>query len=176
MDKNTARQLGKKARISLTAQERLEKSNAIVDLLYPFIQDKKTIGIYIPSNAEVDVTSLFFLYPSLGVPKVRNHEEMDFFFISSFTELEEGAFHLLEPISNVWIAPEDLEAIIIPLTSFDEKKHRTGQGKGYYDRYLAHATNALKIGVAFEVQKVDEILVENHDVTLDYIISEKKVY
>ncbi|MEE0830215.1 MAG: 5-formyltetrahydrofolate cyclo-ligase, partial [Longicatena sp.] len=58
---------------------------------------------------------------------------------------------------------------------FDDQLHRMGHGKGYYDRYL-EGMNALKIGVGYEIQKLDQIQVDEHDVSLDLIISEKQIY
>lgn len=173
--KNELRKLARSQRSLLSDEERMLKSNGIVDKLVPLLEGKKTIGIYIPMKDEVDVTSLMFLYPSLGVPKVRNQEDIDFFLIHGVHELEKGTFGILEPTSTIWMAPEDFDVIIIPLVAFDENKNRIGQGKGYYDRYLKQ-TNALKIGVAFDVQKVDAFETDEYDVVLDHIITENKIY
>ena len=175
MEKKEQRILAQKNRKALTAFEVSEKSNAIVDKLVPLLEEKKFIGIYMPLENEVDVTSLLFLYPSLAIPRVRNNEEMDFFVIHSPMEVEKGTFGVLEPTTNLWVDPKDLEAIVVPLVAFDENKNRLGHGRGYYDRYLAN-TEALKIGVAYECQKMESIVCEETDISLDYIISEEKVY
>lgn len=164
-----------KLRRSLNPYEVSEKSNAIVEQLLPLLEGKKVIGIYMPKGNEVDVTSLLFVYDSLGIPKIRNNEEMDFFLIHSPMEVEKGMFNVLEPTSNIWIRPEDFDAIVCPLVAFDENKNRLGHGRGYYDRYLAN-TKALKIGVAYECQKVDLIEVNATDIAMDYIITEAKTY
>lgn len=171
-------ELRKQARVQrslLSDEERVMKSNEIVDQIVPLLEGKKTIGIYIPMKDEVDVTSLMFLYPTLGVPKVRNQDDIDFFLIHGVEELEVGTFSILEPTSTIWMAPEDFDTIIVPLVAFDEDKNRIGQGKGYYDRYLTQ-TKAIKIGVAFEAQKVESFKAEEHDVLLDYIVTEDKIY
>lgn len=173
--KSELRKLARTQRSLLSDVDRINKSNDIVDKLVPLLEGKKTIGIYIPMKDEVDVTSLMFLYQSLGVPKVRNQEEIDFFLIHGVHELEKGTFGILEPTSTIWMAPDDFDVIIVPLVAFDSNKNRIGQGKGYYDRYLKQ-TKALKIGVAFEAQKVEDFEIDEHDVTLDYIVTENKVY
>ncbi|MDD3049135.1 MAG: 5-formyltetrahydrofolate cyclo-ligase [Bacilli bacterium] len=173
--KRIARKKAKQARSLLSEEERSIKSNEIVEQLIPLLADKKTIAIYIPIENEVDVTSLMFLYQALGVPKIRNQEDLDFFLIHDVQELEKGTFNILEPTSSVWMAPDDFDAIIVPLVAFDENKNRIGQGKGYYDRYLKQ-TQALKIGVAFDVQKVNAFPVDEYDVPLDYIVTETKIY
>lgn len=173
--KNELRKQALKKRSLLTDDDRVMKSNDIVDNVIPLLKDKKTIGIYIPMKDEVDVTSLMFLYSSLGVPKVRNQEEIDFFLIHNVNELKEGTFQILEPTSTIWIAPDDFDAIVVPLVAFDSNKNRIGYGKGYYDRYLKQ-TKAVKIGVAFEVQKVAAFEIGEQDVALDYIVTENKIY
>lgn len=159
----------------LSVEEKNMKSNAIVERLLPLLEGKKTIGIYIAMPDEVDVTSLLFVYSGVGAPKVRNTTFMDFFLIHERNDLETGCLGILEPKTNVLINPNDLDAIVVPLVAFDENKNRIGHGKGYYDRYLA-TTKALKIGVAFETQKVEPFVKSEFDVTLDYIVSESKVY
>ena len=75
-----------------------------------------------------------------------------------------------------------LDAIFMPLVAFDDKGSRLGMGAGYYDVSLAHLRNRkfwrkpLLIGVAFECQKVRHIPSEPWDVSLDAVITEKKIY
>lgn len=47
-----------------------------------------------------------------------------------------------------------------------------GYGKGYYDRYLKYS-NALKIGVAFDIQEIN-FEIKKTDVILDYMITESR--
>ena len=162
-------------RQQLSNQQRHEKSNRIVEQLLPYLKEKKCVGIYMPLLEEVDVSSLLFIYDSLGVPKVRNKEDMDFFLIQSALEVKEGVFHVLEPTTNIWIDPKDFEVIIVPMVGFDRNKHRIGYGKGYYDRYLKQ-TKALKIGVAFECQSIDKIDIDENDIKMDMIITESNIY
>ena len=81
-----------------------------------------------------------------------------------------------EPISKRKVYPEIL---LIPLMGFDNEFNRLGYGGGFYDRYLAKKGNSrkiLKIGVGFSLQKVSKIPTNQHDVSLDNIITEKKIY
>ena len=77
-------------------------------------------------------------------------------------------FGLLEPKCMDVIPVQEINMMIVPLSSYDSKNHRTGYGKGYYDSVLLNCRN--RIGVAFQEQEVDFIDVEPHDVTLDEII------
>ncbi len=68
------------------------------------------------------------------------------------------------------------DAIIVPMLGFDRRLHRLGYGGGYYDRLLAAQPRAKKIGVCFEQGKVANIPVEPHDIPLDIIATEQKIY
>ncbi len=79
------------------------------------------------------------------------------------SSLHLGAFRIEEP------GGDDTTAV-----AFDLCGNRVGRGKGYYDRLLAE-TKAIKIGVGYGFQLVDNIDAEDHDVALDYIITENGV-
>ncbi|NSW90638.1 MAG: 5-formyltetrahydrofolate cyclo-ligase [Firmicutes bacterium] len=93
-------------------------------------------------------------------------------------ELEKGILGILEPKKEFKrvLNPEDIDLVIVPGIAFDLRKNRIGYGAGYYDRFLTSIRrDCLKIGVAFELQIVNEITAEAHDVPLDMIITEKRV-
>ena len=173
--KNELRKVCKERRENLTKLELLNHSHDIVDKLLPLISKYENIGIYIPMAGEVDVHALLAMNRSFFAPVVIDEEEMEFYELNSLENVRKGKYGILEPSSDYHIHPKDLEIIIVPLVGFDENLNRIGQGGGYYDRYLVKS-KAIKIGVAFEVQKLKEIQVEDFDVRLDYIVSEKKVY
>ncbi len=64
------------------------------------------------------------------------------------------------------------EWIFVPGVGFDLKGGRLGRGKGFYDRFLQHS-EALRIGLAWSGQLVNNIPVESHDCHMDFIITEK---
>lgn len=94
---------------------------------------------------------------------------LQFYKIKSYDDLVPAPFGLLEPKETEMILVPMIDMMIVPLSSYDSKNHRTGYGKGYYDSVLMNCRN--RIGVAFQEQEVDQIDVESHDITLDKIIS-----
>ena len=66
--------------------------------------------------------------------------------------------------------PEELELVIVPGLGFDREGGRIGRGEGYFDRFLAEAKRAYKIGLAFECQMVERVPCESSDVILDEIL------
>ncbi len=81
-----------------------------------------------------------------------------------------GPFGIPQPAPEAAAVPHDrLDLILVPGLAFDREGRRIGRGKGFYDRLLAKAPQARKWGVAFDLQIVDEIPIETHDVNLDRI-------
>lgn len=88
--------------------------------------------------------------------------------------LELGSFHIEEPTGENTVDPSELELIIVPAVAFDRKGSRLGRGKGFYDRLLAD-TKAVKIGIGYDFQLIDEIPVEEHDVPMNMVVTETSV-
>ncbi len=91
------------------------------------------------------------------------------------TSMRLGAFRIEEPAGDDVVSVDDIEMIIVPAVAYDRRGNRVGRGKGYYDRLL-HDSKALKVGVAYDFQMVDEIDAEPHDVKVDLIITDRGVY
>ena len=68
------------------------------------------------------------------------------------------------------------DVVIVPLVAFDSSCHRLGHGGGWYDRFLATQPGAIKIGLAFDVQRTDRIPTEPHDIQLDYVVTESRTF
>jgi len=91
------------------------------------------------------------------------------------TRLHVGAFRIEEPTGNDIEDPESMELIIVPAVAYDRHGNRVGRGKGYYDRLLSQ-TKALRIGVAYEFQLIDEIDTAPYDIPVDIVITESAIY
>lgn len=65
--------------------------------------------------------------------------------------------------------------VLIPALAFDERGHRLGRGKGFYDRTFEARNDVVKIGVAFDSQITDQLPIEAHDVKMDFIVTEKRI-
>ena len=87
-------------------------------------------------------------------------------------------FGMLEPYKlNSHIIPD---IILVPLLAYDNQKNRLGYGGGFYDRYLKKYLkknkNILTIGIAFSFQNSSKLPSSNHDVKLNYILTEKGIF
>ena len=92
--------------------------------------------------------------------------------------LEVNKYGFLEPVRKKATIYPDL--FVIPLVAYDRYHNRLGYGKGYYDRfledYLKKKRNIITIGLAFSFQKYKKIPTSNHDVKLNYILTEKGIF
>ena len=71
------------------------------------------------------------------------------------------------------------DIMLVPLAAFDRQGHRIGYGAGHYDFTLEHLRKAkaiIAIGIAFAVQEIKAVPAQPHDVALDYVLTEKKVF
>lgn len=85
--------------------------------------------------------------------------------------------HVLDPGHRAEPPSESFDLIIVPCLAFDEAKHRLGWGGGWYDKFLAGQPQALKVGLAYQDCLVEGNLPdEPHDIALDMIITEERVY
>ena len=75
----------------------------------------------------------------------------------------------------------ELDLIFLPLVAFDERCNRLGRGAGHYDRTL-NAVNERNgrlpylVGLAYEFQKIPEIVTDKWDVPMDIVVTEKNIY
>lgn len=84
-----------------------------------------------------------------------------------------GLFRTLQPAPDAQIMSPDV--IIAPLLGFDPTMGRLGQGGGYYDRAFEAYPDALRVGLAWSSQQVDAVPMEEHDLPLDFIVTEAAI-
>ena len=71
------------------------------------------------------------------------------------------------------------DIMLVPLAAFDRLGHRIGYGAGHYDFTFAHLRKmkpVVGVGLAFAVQEIRAIPALSHDVALDYVLTETKIF
>ena len=92
-----------------------------------------------------------------------------------------GSFGIPEPVDGEVVAFADHDAVLVPLTAFDERCRRLGQGGGFYDRALASLSagpgvgRPAAIGVAYSFQQVALVPQDRWDVPLDAVVTDTGV-
>ncbi len=89
--------------------------------------------------------------------------------------MRKGAFGIMEPVVAAK-GEASVDVIVAPGVAFDMNCNRIGFGKGFYDKLLAEITCKKKVGFAYDFQVVEFIEMEEHDIPLDIIITEKNIY
>jgi 5-formyltetrahydrofolate cyclo-ligase len=79
----------------------------------------------------------------------------------------------LEPAGRTAADPAWIDVVIAPGLAFDRRGYRLGYGGAYFDRYLVRLRpEAVRIGVGFAFQVVDEVPTAAHDERLDLLVTE----
>ncbi|MBQ6389873.1 MAG: 5-formyltetrahydrofolate cyclo-ligase [Mogibacterium sp.] len=88
-----------------------------------------------------------------------------------------GYMGIMEPVPELGTAtdPADIDLVIAPCASFDDKCGRLGMGGGFYDRYLPECANAKIIAAAYEVQRSEEIPQGEYDFPVDAVATEERL-
>lgn len=173
-------------RRQLTAKESAQAGLSILKTIMQMNVFKRTVNVasYISLSGELctqDMNEYFMTRHHLCLPYMVTGQKgkMDFYSFKKGDELVENRFHILEPKNQPenLVSEDKIDVIIVPLVAFDNKGNRMGMGGGYYDRMLKKVRkDCLVIGVAYEFQQVDELLVEEWDMPMDIVITEKNCY
>jgi 5-formyltetrahydrofolate cyclo-ligase len=98
-------------------------------------------------------------------------------------ELVVGKWKILEPPHERWtepgkeFQPEQIDLVIVPGVAFSREGGRMGNGQGYYDRLLERVRPDCRlIGLCYECQLFDDLIVSPHDVFMDKVVTERATY
>jgi len=89
-------------------------------------------------------------------------------------DLSRGAFAMMQPSSEA--SPLVPDVLFVPVVGFNEHLDRLGQGGGHYDRWLSEHPGRIAIGLAWDVQLVEELPTESHDIQLDAVVTPTRLY
>jgi 5-formyltetrahydrofolate cyclo-ligase len=103
--------------------------------------------------------------------------------LASMDELIVGKWKILEPPRERWgepgkeIDPSEIDLVIVPGVAFSREGGRMGNGQGYYDRLLARVRPDCRlVGLCYESQMFDDLVVSPHDVFMDKVVTERASY
>ncbi len=119
-------------------------STSILACFYPLAHKNEPNTLLFEKYIKTLYPFIRFCYPIVQA----EINAMDFYFETETLQL--NAFGIQEPLPFNKVAPDLIDSMLVPLLGFDQKGHRVGFGKGYYDRYLAKAGKDIqKIGVSY---------------------------
>ncbi len=147
----------KAARRAMDPAVKAEKDRRIAASVKRLWQYAKcdTLLCYVSTAIEVDTRQIIMQAlrdgKRVAVPRcVPGTRLMEFYYIDSLDELEDGAFGVLEPRPDPTRLLTNLEKglCLVPALCYDLSGFRLGYGKGYYDRYLASFGGSL-VGLCY---------------------------
>lgn len=148
----------------------------------PVIAEARRVAAYRAVRGEIPLDGLLDgeRRKVFTLPRVVD-DDLEFLAWRQGQSLAPGSFGIPEPSGGDVVDLADHDAVLVPLTAFDGRCHRLGQGGGFYDRALASlpsgpgAARPAAIGVAHWFQQVDEVPLEPWDVPLDAIATDRAV-
>jgi len=170
-------------RDALSDEQRAAAAQAMAKRELPFaIEPGMVVSGYSPIRSEIDPAPLMRVLAGRGaklaLPAVLSRgKSLAFRAWSPDDRLMLGPLGILEPSPAAAELVPDI--MLVPLAAFDGLGHRIGYGAGHYDYTFAHLRKAkpvIGIGLGFAVQEIKAVPALSHDVALDYVLTEKKVF
>jgi 5-formyltetrahydrofolate cyclo-ligase len=172
--KDELRQDLRKQRKAFVTQR--ENSFPLPSALLGFVVRGMVIGCYASSRWEVNLSlwwsELLDSGLSIAMPYLADRQaSMEFRSWNGRSSLERSVFGFDQPGAESLISCPDI--VLVPLVGFDRNGNRLGQGAGHYDRYFSKYTNSLRIGIAWSCQESQNLPIDQWDVPLNFVITER---
>jgi 5-formyltetrahydrofolate cyclo-ligase len=182
MEKKAARRQIRQSVRRLTAAERAEKSAAIRLRLnaLPELRRAQVVMGFLPMPDELDTLPILADLLAAGkrvyVPRTFVRERrMIPVRLADLGKLRRGEYGILEPETEETCAIGELDFVIVPGRAFDRKGNRLGRGAGFYDEFMAQeGFRAIRCGVAFACQVLDEIPHGDTDLPVQHLVTEEE--
>ena len=183
IQKKEIRRRGRLARRELESRETRSRQIAQRIASLQAYQDANAVCCYVHSQFEVQTLDIIR-------DRLRNNQatfvpycdgdQLRLFPLEEIEQLEIGRFGILEPLASLRseATPVDVNNIavyLVPGVAFDQKCHRIGQGAGFYDRLLVQLSGKTIIGLAFDCQVFPEITAQQHDIPMDFVVTESRI-
>ncbi|MGG7079311.1 5-formyltetrahydrofolate cyclo-ligase [Clostridium sardiniense] len=170
----------KRDELDITVKEAVD--NNIIEKLMMNETYKSARGIFIYIGFGSEINTKIIIKEALNsgkevyVPKVIK-KDMILIKIDSLENLVTSSYGILEPIGDKSdFDVNKLDLIIMPGVAFDKAGNRLGYGGGYYDKFLEYnQIECKKIALAYDFQVLENLEVEDHDIKVDLIITEKQI-
>jgi len=167
--------------LSPEAQGRARQRAAALAVTLPQWAKARHVALYCAADGEIGTADIAERCHGDGIqvylPVMGAARSLVFARWNPDDELIRNSFGVFEPAPGAPLCPvSKLDIIFLPLVGWDKVGRRLGMGAGYYDRVLAEVSGPLLIGLAHQVQEVDEVPTDPWDISLDAIITDTAIY
>jgi len=184
LDKKILRKKILQKRAELSTENIVNYSNIIENKLYKmdYYKNAKTIMSFISFGDEIITHEIIknsikngkSVVVPITIPETKKLKVSK---ILDFSELEIGYYNILTPKKDFlrFIDFNTIDLVLVPGVVFARDGYRVGYGGGYYDRFLSKFKEKVNtIGLAFDLQIVEEVPKDSFDIPVDFIITEKE--
>ncbi|BDG08370.1 5-formyltetrahydrofolate cyclo-ligase [Anaeromyxobacter paludicola] len=139
------------------------------------------VALYAASGGEVETAALAAAAvragKTLAWPVIVAGDRRLSFAAAAPEALVAGPFGIRRPPPGApAVARGEIGLFLVPGVGFDLACERLGRGAGFYDATLAAVEGkAERVGLAFDLQVVDALPRESHDVALDAVVTETRL-
>ena len=162
--------------------------------------NRQSVSVFLSMPAPMEIQTLSFVKQCFKdgkrvyVPKVTGstRDNMKMIHVNDFKDIQTwplSKWKIREPPADYYVNKEadadalessKIELVIVPGVAFSRQKCRLGQGKGFYDTFFqkiyhrrqqSNLKPPVLVGVALDEQIVDSVPVEEHDYTLDHVVT-----
>ncbi len=171
-------------RANLSHAERTLHSKQIIHNVLKWIEQKEScsfnvVMVYLSMKSEVETWELCSALLKQGKQVIAPVVDVDSSKLiprriqNLGDDLVIHRYGMMEPNENCAVIPNDqIQLILVPGVAFDLVGNRLGYGKGYYDRFLPTCPNAVSIGLAFQIQIVENLYPQPWDIPVQHVFTE----
>ncbi len=172
--KRALREAMRVRRRAVTAAEAAAAGARAAATLAPLLDGLRGVALlYAPLPGEVDTRAIEALLRGRGVAVAWPRVDGDRLALhrAALADLLPGRFGVHEPPPAApAVAADEVALAVVPGLAFDRAGARLGFGRGYYDRLLAAAPRALRVGLCFSHQWVERVPAAAHDVRCHHVL------
>lgn len=175
-------------RLSLTEKDLSDFNHDICQNFFSEVnlRDVKVLHSFIPMENTKEPDTWRILnkirneFPALkiSVPKINVKSiEIENYFFEGPEQLKVNAWGIPEPEYGRSTRTEDIDMVLVPMVIADQRGHRVGYGKGFYDKFLATCKpSCISVGLCFyePIPRIDDV--NELDVPLTYCATPIKVH
>lgn len=139
-----------------------------------------TILTYMSTEIEIDTYRIIEYSlnnkKKVALPKCTNNN-MNFYYYNKTKSLKKSKYGIWEPngIEKDLAVLSEKTICIVPGLSFDLNGYRLGYGGGYYDRFLYKNDSLITVGLCYQNNVVDKLIINQYDIPVNYIITENSL-
>ena len=149
-------------------------------LTLPELRSARTVLLFYSFGSEIPTAVLTRRLLERGLrvvlPYVTGEDSMEAAEVRPEDPLERTDYGPKEPARRVAVDPAEVDMVVTPGLAFDPTGGRLGYGGGHYDRYLTRLQpHALRVGIGFAAQLVEEVPTEETDQRVDVVVTDEEV-